>query len=112
MEDVAHALDVVAAVAVVRGLVGLCQVFVQRLYHKRHFDVPDMMQGVRPIQTRSVFRPFMSQILVTSFVLYYYIGLAHSCHLYCTLKYSYICLKPNSASASLLSLRTKFPFIF
>ena len=68
------------------------------------------MQGVRPIQTRSVFRPFMSQILVTSFVLYYYIGLAHSCHLYCTLKYSYICL-PNSASASLWSLRTKVPFI-
>ena len=39
------------------------------------------MQGVRPIQTRSVSRPFMTRILVTSFVLYYYIGLAHSCHL-------------------------------
>ena len=47
----------------------------------RHYDVPDMMQGVRPIQTRSVSRPFMTRILVTSFVLYYYIGLAHSCHL-------------------------------
>ena len=67
VEDVAHALDVVAAVSVVRGLVGLCRVLMVRQGITRHLTcVPDVMQGVSTIQTRIVSRPLMSGILVAS----------------------------------------------
>lgn len=70
MEDVAHALDVVAPMAVVRGLVGLCHVLIVTEEITRHLMcLPDVMQGVRTIQTRIVSRPFMFRILVTSYVI-------------------------------------------
>ena len=69
MEDVAHALDVVAAMAVVRRLVGLCHVLIVTEVTTRHLCLPDVMQGVRTIQTRIVSRPFMFQILVISYVI-------------------------------------------
>ena len=66
----AHALDVVAAMAVVRRLVGLCHVLIVTEVTTRHLMcLPDVMQGVRTIQTRIVSRPFMFGILVISYVI-------------------------------------------
>ena len=66
----AHALDVVAAMAVVRRLVGLCHVLIVTEVTTRHLMcLPDVMQGVRTIQTRIVSRPFMFGILVIIYVI-------------------------------------------
>ena len=44
VEDMAHALDVIAAMAVVRGLVGLCHVLIVTEEITRHvMCVPDVM---------------------------------------------------------------------